>query len=71
MDILEIVHGKTKAPSVVAAAPEIRISAGMLGGAARPSFLHLDQPPAADMTLWDRLRLSWQEPALIRDLIGG
>ncbi|MGC8478106.1 MAG: hypothetical protein ACP5NP_17280 [Acetobacteraceae bacterium] len=42
----------------------------MLGAPAGPAFLHLDRPPPADMTLWDRLRLSWQDPALVRDLTG-
>ena len=71
MDILEIAQGRVEAPRPIAAAPEIGISAAMLGAPARPAFLHLDRPPATDLTLWDRLRLSWQDPSLFRDLTAG
>ena len=71
MDILEIARDRTEAPAIVAAAPGIGISAAMLGAPVRPAFLHLDRPPGADLTLWDRLRLLWQDPALVRDLTGG
>jgi hypothetical protein len=43
----------------------------MLGAPARPTFLHLDRPPTTDLTLWDRLRLSWQDPSVVRDLTAG
>ena len=71
MDILEINRSRIEGPGTIVAVPEIGISAAMLGAPARPAFLHLDRPPATDLTLWDRLRLSWQDPTLVRDLTVG